>query len=60
MQARSEVGGSSGGLALNEAVLLRVLAHRAEHAASKYLKAEFNLPKRASSHGELPKPLKWG
>ncbi len=31
-------------------VLLHVLAHREDHAASKYLKKEFALPKRLESN----------
>ena len=39
----------SGALAMNPDILLRVLCHRADHAASKYLKKEHKIPKKLPS-----------
>ena len=36
-------------LAYDSQILLHVLAHREDHAASKYLKKEFALPKKLES-----------
>jgi hypothetical protein len=37
--------------AFNCDVIIRVLAHRADHAASKFLKSELSLPKAGAKHG---------
>lgn len=39
--------------ALDSEIILRVLAHRADHAASKFLKSELNIPKA----GAKPSPF---
>jgi hypothetical protein len=45
--ASRRLSGNGGGpLAMNPDVMLKVLCHRADHAASKYLKKEYKIPKR--------------
>lgn len=48
MRQREKAGTTSGRqpLAYDSQILLHVLAHREDHAASKYLKKEFALPKK--------------
>lgn len=41
-------------LAYDSQTLLQVLGHREDHAASKYLKKEFALPKKLDGGGALP------
>ncbi len=51
-------GSSSVAPRADEGVLLRILCHRADHPASKYLKTNFKLPKaREETLGEMAKRL---
>ena len=50
-------------LAYDSQILLHVLAHREDHAASKYLKKEFALPKKLDAGnglGSLPSLSSFG
>ena len=56
VRQRERMGTASGKqpLAYDSQILLHVLAHREDHAASKYLKKEFALPKKLDSGTMLP------
>lgn len=56
VRQREKTGAVSGKqpLAYDSQILLHVLAHREDHAASKYLKKEFALPKKLDNSSVLP------